>query len=133
MDPFNQAFHIWPKAITFGFHTAEDIKKVSVVKVVNDKPFDKLNRPNTGGVYDRLMGPVDDRAECCESCQLSYKYCSGHYGHIELCLPVFHPLFQRELVKILKLSCLACKTFLLPGKLRLGALIVLVLIVVFTR
>lgn len=34
---------------------------------------------------------------------------SGHYGHVELALPTFHPLLFNELYRLLRATCFSCK------------------------
>lgn len=107
--------NLFPKAVSFGFHTADDIRKISVVQVSNPQTFNALGHPTPSGLYDPLMGPWSERADNCATCQSSYVNCPGHYGHIELPLPVYHPLFLRNLIGIIKLTCPACKRFFLQG------------------
>nr|CAG4642277.1 EOG090X00BV [Evadne anonyx] len=70
-----------------------------------------LGHPTTHGLYDPLMGPWSFQAGLCTTCLLNVDHCPGHYGHIDLPLPVFHPMFQRNVIKILKLTCPCCKKF----------------------
>ena len=49
-----------------------------------------------GGLYDLRMGPYTDRTTgVCLTCHLRGEHCPGHLGHIELPLPVCHPLFYQ--------------------------------------
>jgi DNA-directed RNA polymerase I subunit RPA1 len=41
---------------------------------------------------------------CCQR----YLQCPGHFGHIELCVPCYHPLLFKELVQLLRLKCFHC-------------------------
>ena len=108
-------FHSYPETITFGFHTANDIRKVSVVQVFNSETFNMLGHPTTHGLYDPLMGPWSIKAGLCTTCHLNDDHCPGHYGHIDLPLPVFHPMFQRNVIRILKMTCPVCKRFFFSG------------------
>lgn len=110
------SIHYYPESVTFGFHTSDDIKKISVVEVSNPETFNALGYPTTGGLYDVLMGPSTDKSGNCGTCHLDKKYCPGHYGHIVLPLPCFHPMFLRTIVSIMKLSCPVCKLFVIPSK-----------------
>lgn len=47
----------------------------------------------------------------CSTCHLTYFTCPGHYGHIELPLPVFHPLFFQSMYKVMKGMCTYCHRF----------------------
>nr|CAG4647637.1 EOG090X00BV [Moina brachiata] len=111
--------HIYPKSVSFGFHTAEDIRKISVVEVTNPDTFNSLGHPTNGGLYDPRMGPHEEQAGQCATCNLLMQQCPGHFGHINLPLPCFHPLFLRNLIAIIKLTCPACKCFNISTKAKL--------------
>ncbi|CAL8145005.1 unnamed protein product [Orchesella dallaii] len=60
------------------------------------------------------MGPYDPGG-LCSTCQQPYMYCPGHFGRIELPLPVINPLFCNTLLKICRMSCLECHSVTVPG------------------
>ncbi|ODM89496.1 DNA-directed RNA polymerase I subunit RPA1 [Orchesella cincta] len=60
------------------------------------------------------MGPYDPGG-ICTTCQQPYMYCPGHFGRIELPLPVVNPLFSNTLLKICRMSCLECHSVSVPG------------------
>lgn len=49
------------KSVRFSFMTEEDVRKHSVLAVQNPVLLDNVDRPVPGGLYDPLMGPMDDR------------------------------------------------------------------------
>ncbi|KAF9782967.1 hypothetical protein BJ322DRAFT_1008844 [Thelephora terrestris] len=98
------------QSVSFSFLTAEDIRRISVRQIVNPTLLDDLNRPNLGGLYDPALGP-SDRNDLCKSCHASYDSCPGHFGHIELPAPVFHPLFMVNMFNLLRATCLFCHHF----------------------
>ncbi|KAF4619599.1 hypothetical protein D9613_005174 [Agrocybe pediades] len=105
--------HSIPSTITgvsFSFLTSEDIRRISVKQIVNPVLLDDLNRPNIGGLYDPALGP-SDRSDICATCHLTYYTCPGHYGHIELPAPVFHPLFMGNMFNLLRGVCMFCHRF----------------------
>ena len=112
-----RSVHCYPDSITFGFYTPDDIRKISVLQVVRPESFTPLGTPSPGGLYDAQMGTTE-RNTTCETCNLYPMHCPGHYGHIELPVPCFHPLFLRNVVNIMKMTCPACKRFLISGELR---------------
>ena len=119
------------QSISFSLLTAEDIRRISVKQIVNPTLLDDLNRPNLGGLYDPALGPSDHNDLCvvytfyspaystamildsdrCKSCHASYDSCPGHFGHIELPAPVFHPLFMVNMFNLLRATCLFCHHF----------------------
>ncbi|THV08343.1 beta and beta-prime subunits of DNA dependent RNA-polymerase [Dendrothele bispora CBS 962.96] len=97
-------------SVSFSFLTSEEIRRISVKQIVNPVLLDDLNRPNAGGLYDPTLGP-SDRSDICTTCRLSYFACPGHFGHIELPAPVFHPLFFANMYNLLRGTCLFCHRF----------------------
>ncbi|XP_054162331.1 DNA-directed RNA polymerase I subunit RPA1-like [Oppia nitens] len=93
--------------ISFGVFTREEIKKLSVLNVETSKTFDELNHPTVNGLCDSVFGPAN-RGETCITCGLSEYDCCGHYGHINLALPVFNPFLIKQLFQLLKMCCFDC-------------------------
>lgn len=52
----------------------------------------------------------------CPTCHLTYFTCPGHFGHIELPAPVFHPLFMVNMYHLLRGTCLFCHRFKIERK-----------------
>lgn len=88
--------------IQFDVLSAEDILQSSVVEITTTK----LN--GNGSVYDEKMGPTVVTKDQCITCGLSGKNCAGHFGHITLAYPIFHPLFETELISLLRSMCFSC-------------------------
>ena len=59
------------------------------------------------------MGTVDKQLPC-ETCNCNFENCPGHFGHIELVMPVYHIGFLEECKKILRCICFNCSKCLLP-------------------
>ena len=79
----------------------------------------KSNMPVYGSVNDPRMGSSDRNMRCktcdCKSEGSGSKVddCPGHFGHIELCRPVYHCGFIKEVVEILRCVCFHCSRLLL--------------------
>ena len=93
------------------FYTDQDVRERSVVEVTSAVAFDPNHAPLKAGLYDPRMGPVVARDPPCETCCRRYQDCPGHAGHIELAVPVHHPLLLGELLTILRSKCLNCHRF----------------------
>ena len=91
------------KSIKFGILSPEEIEDISVCKVYKSK----ISSPLEDTVYDERMGPCDSNG-LCTTCGASIRVCPGHFGHIELAVPVIHPQFSKLLVSILNCICLSC-------------------------
>lgn len=49
------------EAVRFGFMSAEEVRRLSVVKVTTPKTIDAMNRPVPFGLYDPAFGPIEER------------------------------------------------------------------------
>ena len=72
----------------------------------------RFRRPQTGPCCTLRMGSMD-RAFKCKTCAGSSTDCPGHFGHIELAKPVFHPGFACTVLKILRCVCFNCSKLLI--------------------
>ena len=90
-------------SVTFGIMTDNDIVNNSACLV------DSTKRYGYGSTYDPRMGPLGT-TDTCETCLEGMLKCPGHFGHIELAEPIFHPLFLVKLPGLLKSICPNCKT-----------------------
>ncbi|XP_039954795.1 DNA-directed RNA polymerase II subunit RPB1-like [Bactrocera tryoni] len=100
------------KAIQFGVLSPDEIKRLSVTEggitravIVED------GKPALGGLMDPRQG-VLDRESRCLTCAGNIVDCPGHFGHIELSLPVFHIGFLLKTIKILRCVCFSCSKLL---------------------
>ncbi|KAL9703026.1 hypothetical protein quinque_006544 [Culex quinquefasciatus] len=96
-----------PTNLQFAVFSDEDIKRMSVTKIVTPRSFDDLGNSIPGGLCDAAMGP-SGRSEVCATCVKDMAQCEGHFGHIEICLPVFNPFFIKTVYNLLRISCNAC-------------------------
>lgn len=105
------------QSLTFSTFTADEIKKLSAVKIITPLSFNSLGHPLSGGLYDPALGPVDYGGQC-STCKLKMLQCPGHMGHIELPLPVINPLYHKIIKNILKISCIQCYKVLIPSSVK---------------
>ena len=100
------------KNIEFCVLEPEDIRKGSVVKVEHNDIYDK-GFPKYGGLSDLRMGTTD-RQYHCMTCKGDIVSCPGHFGHIELNHPLFHPSFVKTVYRTLMNVCFYCSNLLVP-------------------
>ncbi|KAL9101677.1 MAG: hypothetical protein Q9163_003098 [Psora crenata] len=93
-------------SVDFGFLSSEEIKGLSVKRILNPLTFDTLLHPLPGGLYDSALGAWADNP--CSTCHLNTYNCPGHIGHIELPVPVYHPVFINQLLILLRAKCAYC-------------------------
>ncbi|CAL8467924.1 g7462 [Coccomyxa elongata] len=94
-------------AISFGFYSDDEIRALSVKQIVSPIVFDNLRNAVPGGLYDPAMGPLEAQGQCA-TCKQGYMSCPGHFGHIELAVPVYNPLVFTTMYKLLRCTCLNC-------------------------
>lgn len=76
--------------IQFGLLSPEEIKNMSVAHIEYPETWDdSTKRPRQKGLADPRLGSID-RAFKCATCDENMSECPGHFGHIELVVPVFH-------------------------------------------
>ncbi|KAM7206744.1 hypothetical protein V8F33_000387 [Rhypophila sp. PSN 637] len=100
------------REIQFGLLSPEEIKAMSVAHIVYPETMDETRtKPRDGGLNDPLLGSVDRQYKC-KTCTENMSECPGHFGHIELAKPVFHPGFIKRVKKILEIVCHNCSKVL---------------------
>ncbi|OSX68017.1 hypothetical protein POSPLADRAFT_1177028 [Postia placenta MAD-698-R-SB12] len=96
------------KEVQFGILAPEEIKAYSVAKIEFAEVMDETtHKPKVGGLMDPRMGTIDRNFKC-QTCGEGMSECPGHFGHIELARPVFHPGFIVKVKKILECICVNC-------------------------
>ena len=93
--------------LNFQYLNKDEVLKLSVKEITKSQVFDRLLNPIQGGLYDLALGPLD-KNDICLTCNMDYFQCPGHFGHVNLALPVYNPVFFKELIKLLRASCLSC-------------------------
>jgi len=92
--------------VQFDILTPEKIRAISVCEVITDELYED-NHPKTGGLRDPRFG-VSSRRGTCTACQRTWTQCSGHFGHYELPLPVYHIGWITEVLFWLRRICSHC-------------------------
>mmetsp|Transcript_4193 Transcript_4193/g.5837 ORF Transcript_4193/g.5837 Transcript_4193/m.5837 type:complete len:1860 (+) Transcript_4193:393-5972(+) len=103
--------------ISFGMYTDDDTRSRSVIEVTSPIAYDTLGTALPHGLYDPLLGPSDSKVnDLCPTCGNNYHSCPGHFGHIELCVPLYQILTFPKLVQLLRIKCLNCHSFRLEKR-----------------
>lgn len=99
--------------VSFSFYSADEVKNLSVKKITNPTLFDAMGYPVTNGLYDMALGPLNEKYTC-KTCHLSYHYCPGHFGHIELATPCYNVILFKVMYKLLQSTCYCCHKLRAP-------------------
>ncbi len=100
------------KAIRFEVLSPQEIRRMSVAKIITPETYDDDGFPIEGGLMDPRLGVIDPGLRC-KTCGGKAGECPGHFGHIELAAPVIHVGYAKLIAKILNAICREC------GRLRL--------------
>lgn len=98
------------RSVDFLILEDDEVRALSVKQISNPQVFDNLGHPVANGLYDLGLGAF--LRHNCATCGLDERNgCPGHQGHIELPVPVYHPLFFPHMYVFLRGSCVFCHKF----------------------
>ncbi|XP_061361832.1 DNA-directed RNA polymerase III subunit 1-like [Gastrolobium bilobum] len=100
------------KNMQFSTLSESEVGKIGEVQVWRCNYYDSFKKPVHGGLLDPRMGPANKSLECA-TCHGSFLDCPGHYGYLNLALPVFNVGYLSTIVEILKCICKGCARILL--------------------
>ncbi|XP_033120133.1 DNA-directed RNA polymerase III subunit RPC1-like [Anneissia japonica] len=99
--------------VCFGVMSAAQMRQQAHLHVVSKRLYQQESHtPVPFGVLDHRMGTSEKSNECL-TCMKPLSDCIGHYGYIDLELPVFHIGFFRSIITILQVICKNCSRVLL--------------------
>lgn len=99
--------------ISFGILIPDQIRKMSVTRIITADTYDEDGLPIDSGLMDGRLGTVEP-GQRCKSCGNRVGECPGHFGHIELARPCLHVGFANYIQKILRATCKNCSRIVLP-------------------
>lgn len=101
--------------IKFTTISPEQIKKMSVARLIVPDTYNDEGYPIDSGLIDQRLGVIDPGLRC-KTCGGRIKTCPGHFGHIELVRPVIHPEFAKTIYSLLQSTCHSCHRILATQK-----------------
>ena len=99
-------------SIQFGLLSPDEVRRLSVVEIQTSDTYDEDGAPIAGGLMDQRLGTLEPRQRC-RTCGNIAINCPGHFGHIELAVPVVHVEFAKQIYKVLGSTCRGCGSLLL--------------------
>jgi len=92
------------------------VRALSVTRITLPTAHDSAGHALPGGPACPRLGPPDSRTPgSCATCGQASAACPGHFGHVELPVPVFHPLLFSQAAKLLAAACQHCGALRAPG------------------
>ena len=105
-----------PVSVMYDALTAEQMARVSTVKVQTNQMYDQTRDRIAFGPLDARFGPSERGVVCteCNQTMLDCPGCPGHFGFVPLTLPNFHPGFYRHVYQMAQALCKSCGRLPLP-------------------
>ena len=103
--------------IKFEVLSPQEIRRMSVAKIITPETYDDDGFPIEGGLMDPRLGVIDPGLRC-RTCGGRAGECPGHFGHIELAAPVIHVGYAKLIAKLLNATCRECGRLLLKDSIR---------------
>ncbi|XP_059619730.1 DNA-directed RNA polymerase III subunit RPC1 [Phlebotomus argentipes] len=103
--------------VRFCMNSPEMIQQESHIQVVSKNLYNQEQGrvPVAYGVLDRRMG-ISQKDATCETCNQGLNECIGHFGYLNLALPVFHVGHFRSTITILQSICKTCSRVMLKDE-----------------
>src|SRR5512136_651054 len=110
-----ESIHKIVDQIYFGVMSPQDIRRLSVADIQTADTYDEDGAPITSGLMDGRLGTLEPRQRC-KTCGNTAIRCPGHFGHIELEVPIVHIEFTKIIFDLLKSTCRSCGRILLTDE-----------------
>jgi DNA-directed RNA polymerase subunit A' len=99
-------------SIKFSCVSPEEIRKMSATKIITADTYDDEGYPIDMGLMDPHMGVIEPGLRC-KTCGCKVDECPGHFGHIDLAMPVIHVGFIKDIKMLLESTCRSCGRLML--------------------
>ncbi len=97
--------------IKFSLLSPDEIRKMSATRIITDDTYDEDGYPIEKGLMDPKLGVLDPSIRC-KTCGGRTEECPGHFGHIELAMPIIHVGYAKEIRDILQRICYECNRYI---------------------
>ncbi|HPP45652.1 MAG TPA: DNA-directed RNA polymerase subunit A', partial [Methanomassiliicoccaceae archaeon] len=94
-------------SIRFAALSPEEIRRMSATKIITADTYDDDGFPIDMGLMDPHLGVIEPGLRC-KTCGNKVDECPGHFGHIDLAMPVIHVGLVKEIKKLLQSTCRSC-------------------------
>ncbi|MBR6870824.1 MAG: DNA-directed RNA polymerase subunit A', partial [Candidatus Methanomethylophilaceae archaeon] len=101
-------------SIKFSCVSPDEIRKMSKIEIITADTYDDEGYPISRGLMDPHMGVIEPGLRC-KTCGCKVDECPGHFGHIELAMPVIHVGFIKDIKMMLESTCSSCGRLMLSA------------------
>ena len=104
-------------SIGFSLLSPNEVRKMSATKVITADTYDDDGFPIAMGLMDPRLGVIEPGLRC-KTCGLRVgkDKCPGHFGHIDLAMPVIHVGLVKTIRDCLRATCRDCGRLLVDNK-----------------
>jgi len=104
-------------SIEFSLLSPNEIRKMSATKVITADTYDDDGFPIAMGLMDPRLGVIEPGLRC-KTCgqRVGKDKCPGHFGHIDLAMPVIHVGLIKTIRNCLRSTCRECGHLLITNK-----------------
>src|SRR2546428_442309 len=99
-------------SIKFALLSPDEIRRMSATKIITADTYDDDGFPIDMGLMDSHLGVIEPGLRC-KTCGGKVDDCPGHFGHIDLAMPVIHVGYVKDIKKLLQATCRKCGRLLL--------------------
>lgn len=101
--------------IDFALLSPEEIRKMAATKIITADTYDDDGFPVQLGLMDTHLGVIEPGLRC-KTCGRKVNECPGHFGYIDLAMPVIHVNFVKLIKNMLRSTCRRCGRILLSDE-----------------
>ncbi len=94
-------------SIKFTCLSPDEIRKMSAIKIITADTYNDDGFPIDQGLMDTHLGVIEPGLMC-KTCGHKVDECPGHFGNIDLAMPVIHVGYVKEIKKLLQATCKSC-------------------------
>jgi len=84
------------KRVMLAFLSPDEIRKMSSTKIITADTYDDDGFPIEMGLMNPRLGVIEPGLRC-KTCGRKVDECPGHFGHIDLAMPVIHEGYPKTL------------------------------------
>ncbi|MDI6887665.1 MAG: DNA-directed RNA polymerase subunit A', partial [Candidatus Thermoplasmatota archaeon] len=102
--------------IEFALLSPKEIREMATAKIITADTYDDDGFPVDMGLMDPRLGVIEPGLKC-KTCGGRVDQCPGHFGYIDLAMPVIHVGYVKLIKHILESTCRACGALLISKEL----------------
>ncbi len=100
------------KGIEFNLLSPKEKRAISATKIITADTYDDDGFPIDMGLMDPHLGVIEPGLRC-KTCGGRVDKCPGHFGHIDLSMPIIHVGYAKTVWRIMQCTCRKCGELLI--------------------